>query len=109
MHLGHGADAPGPKLFLGMFVVPPSGGSPPLLVSMHRLHREGRDAHGDVLRAVRSRRAVLNPFSMVRDDRLPGMNVDDTTLVRHPEHPFEHDTVFVELRRLPGFDPARWT
>src|SRR5215204_7648327 len=42
----------------------------PLLIPMHRLHRKRRQAHCDVLRSTLFRRAVLNPFALMRNHGL---------------------------------------
>src|SRR6266478_5553458 len=75
-------------------------------VAVHRLRREGRHAHRDVLRTLRLGRAVLHPLAAPRDDGLSRAHVDRPAGVLHAEQALQHDRVLVELGRLPRLDPA---
>src|SRR5437870_4110019 len=77
-----------------------------LAVPVHRLRREGRHAHRDVLRALRLGRAVLHPFAAPRDDGLSRAHVDRPGGVLDAQQALQHDRVLVELGRLPRLDPA---
>ena len=50
-------------------------------ISMHGCGREGRQANGDVLRAVGERRAVADPFARIADDGLSGVHFEHAALV----------------------------
>ena len=63
---------------------------------MGRLRRERRDAHRDVLGALRVRRAVAHPFALPGDQRLACSDFERPTFVLDPQAPLEHDRVFVE-------------
>src|SRR5258705_136194 len=75
-------------------------------VAVHRLRREGRHAHRDVLRTLRLGRAVLHPLAAPRDDGLSRAHVDRPAGVVHTQQALQHDRVLVELGRLPRLDPA---
>jgi len=72
---------------------------------MHRLRRKGGQTHGDVFGSFRSRRTISNPFPAMGHDRLPGLDMNGSSLGFHMQHPAEHQRIFVELRRLPRFHP----
>ena len=76
---------------------------------MHRLRRKGGQTHGDVFGSFRSRRTISNPFPAMGHDRLPGLDMNGSSLGFHMQHPAEHQRIFVELRRLPRFHPTGWT
>ena len=42
-----------------------------LLVAVNRLHREGRQADGNIFRAAFGRSGILDPLASVRDHCLP--------------------------------------
>src|SRR3989449_10212560 len=75
-------------------------------VAVHRLRREGRHAHRDVLRTLRLGRAVLHPLAAPRDDGLSRAHVERPAGVLHAQQALQHDRVLVELGRLPRLDPA---
>ena len=73
---------------------------------MHRIRREGRQAHGDVFGPVGMRRAVLHPLALRRVHRLASLDRERDGMGLHLQLAAQHDGVFVELRGLPGLDPA---
>src|ERR1700737_4519179 len=79
-----------------------------LFVAMNRGGRERREADGDVVRAVLSRRAVTYPLAGKGDHCLPGANVDGPALVLHAKHAPQHDGDFFEVRALSWLFPAAW-
>ena len=52
------------------------------------------------------RRAVLHPFSSIDDDRLAGLHIDYSVFMRDSQYALEHDSEFIELRRLSRLDPS---
>src|SRR5215471_14177722 len=77
-------------------------------IAMNRLHGERRKTHGDVLGASSFRRAIANPLSRMRNDRLSGPNFQNAVLVFHSQRSLKHDGNFFEFRRLARLDPALW-
>ena len=73
---------------------------------MHRVRRKGRQAHGDVLRTLGIRRAVLDPFARTCDNRLASVDIERAVAVDHAQRASQDDRVFFELRRLARLDPA---
>ena len=73
---------------------------------MDGLGRKGGKADGNVFGALGPGRAVLDPFSGVSDDRLTGRNVKSSFLVSHTKAAPQDESIFVEVRRLAGLDPA---
>jgi hypothetical protein len=55
------------------------------------------------------RRAVLHPFTGMRDNRLSGLHVQRAASMGDAQDTFEHHGEFVELRFLTRFYPAAWT
>ena len=51
------------------------------------------------------RRAVADPLSRKRHDRLAGAHVEGRAFALDPQHPAQNDRDFLELRTLPGFLP----
>src|SRR5207237_10245102 len=99
-----GAGADGSVGVPGQCTPPPTpGGS---AVAMDAVRRERGQAHGNVLRALRLRRAVLDPLATARDHRLPRADVERTARVTHAQHAAQDDRVLVEVRRLSRLDPA---
>src|SRR5689334_19067988 len=78
------------------------------VVTMHQVRRKRRQTHGEVIGAVGVRRAVLNPLAGGRQDRLAGAHVEDAAPIREADGAAQHQRVFVEFRRLAGFQPAAW-
>src|ERR1700682_1280671 len=74
-------------------------------IAMNDRRSEGRDAYGDVLRPLRARRRILDPLSRVRDDGLPGIDVERAARGRNAQRTAQDDCVFVELRALSRLDP----
>src|SRR5438309_1840909 len=54
-----------------------------LLIPIHVLRRKGRHADRDVLRPIRFRRAVADPFTAMGDHRLAGTHIQCASLVVH--------------------------
>ena len=54
------------------------------------------------------RTAVLNPFTGLDDDRLPGPHVESRVFQLDLQAAPQDDRVFVEFRCLPRLQPARW-
>jgi len=73
---------------------------------MDGLGREGGQADGNVFGALGTGRAVLDPFSGGRNDGLTGRNVKRSCFVSNTQAATEDESVFVEVRRLAGLDPA---
>lgn len=73
---------------------------------MHASWRECRQADGDILGPGCVGRAVLNPFSLVRDHGLTGTHIHGATLVRHAQHALQNDGELIKLGRLPRLHPA---
>ena len=73
---------------------------------MDCLHREGRQAHRDVLGAAFMGRGVPDPLPGVRDDGLPGLHVQGTAFVLDPKGSFQNNCELVELGGLSGFKPS---
>src|SRR5262245_48568196 len=65
-------------------------------VAMDRLRRKGRHADGDVLGPLRTRRAVLHPFPLRRDDGLTGGHIDDSGFRGDTQRAAEDERVLVE-------------
>src|SRR5262245_3240173 len=76
---------------------------------MHRVGREGWYAHGDVFGAIRSRRAVADPFAGRCVDGLTGVDLERPGASFHPQDARQHNGVFVEIRRLGRLLPATRT
>src|ERR1700681_4005490 len=74
---------------------------------MDRIRREGRHTDRDILGSLG--RTVANPFALVRDDRLAGLDLDDAGLMFYPHLAIEDHRVLIEVRPLAGFGPARRT
>src|SRR5579872_1590449 len=74
---------------------------------MRQARRKSRPADGDVLGAVRVRRAVPNPFAARCEYRLPGGDLQRLALGFDAQPAAQHHRVFVELRRLSRLDPTR--
>ena len=73
---------------------------------MDGVHRECRQAHGDVFGAA-VRRAVANPLARRRDDGLSGVDVDHTVLVSTRTVPFSTTVISSNCGRCPGsFHPG---
>ena len=77
-----------------------------LLVAMHRLHRESRQAYRDVFGAAFGGSGILDPLTAVGDDGLAGRDVQFAVFVFYPKRAPEDDGEFVELRSLSGLFPA---
>ena len=77
-------------------------------VPVHRLHRECGQADGDVFGAAFLRCGVAHPLAGVGDDRLSGVDVEQSSVpsVLDPQHSFQHDREFVELGSLAGLEPS---
>src|SRR6185503_6924532 len=75
-------------------------------VAMYRFGGKGRDADGDVFRALRPGRAVLHPFTTAGEHRLAGAHVEDALAMGHAKGPDEHDGVLVEVGHLTRLEPA---
>src|SRR4051794_17986534 len=82
------------------------GTLPVLLVPVHRLRREGRQAHGHVLGASGLRGRVADPLAAAHQHRASGAHAEVAVLVLHVEAAVEHDRVLVELGPLPRLAPA---
>jgi len=65
-----------------------------------------RSTNRKVLRALRFGGAVSNPFTPVGNHRLTGRNIEHATPVFDPQNALQNHCIFLEIRRLPGFDPA---
>src|SRR5688572_19702365 len=76
---------------------------------MHEIDAKRWKADGDVLRSILTRRRILDPLAIPRDDRLSGVNIHRAVLARNAKCPSQYDRVFVEPGRLPRFNPAAWT
>ena len=57
-------------------------------VPMHTVRRKSGHAYRNILRAVRAWRAVLHPFSLVRDNGLSGLNIIIPVFRPNAEHAF---------------------
>src|SRR4051812_31579873 len=77
-----------------------------LLVAMHRLGRERGQADGNVLRTTRLRRAVADPLTRMRDDRLSGTDVEHATFMLDADQPVQDEGDLLELRALSRLQPA---
>src|SRR3954470_22446708 len=77
-----------------------------LLVAMHRLGRERGQADGNVLRTTRLGRAVADPLTGMRDNRLSGADVEHAAVMLDPDQPFQYDGDLLEVRARPGLEPA---
>src|SRR5258706_15153249 len=90
----------------GMLLVDPFQAGILIGVAMHRVRRECRPAHGDIFRAIRTRRAVTHPFATMHDDRLTG-GYFLNGMARFDLHLApQHNRVLLELRRLSRLSPA---
>ena len=76
---------------------------------MRSVDCESRTANRYVLGALGVRRTVAYPFAFVRDDGLPGMNIERASLKLDPKHAFQDERVFIEIGSLARFRPARRT
>src|SRR5260370_35606832 len=56
-----------------------------LLVAMHRLRRESRQANRDVFGAAGKWSRVADPFAAGRDDGLPGRHIQFPGFMLHPQ------------------------
>ena len=63
-------------------------------------------ADRDVLRAAVLGRGVAHPLPAAHEHGLAGAHVQLALLVLHAQAAAEHDRVLVELRALPGLEPA---
>ncbi len=72
---------------------------------MNRIGCKRRDADGEIFGAVRC--AVLNPFASMGNDRLAGSNIDHFRSCPNSKHSAQNQRIFVKLRALPRFRPAR--
>src|SRR5579883_1072085 len=75
-------------------------------ISMNHLRGESGYTHGNVFRAFRFRRGVLDPLAWMSDHCLAGTHIQNTSVMRHPQHSLQYDRELLELRRLPRFNPA---
>jgi len=78
-------------------------------VAMYGVRRKCRQAHSDILRAIVAGGAVTHPLAAMHNDRLPGGYFLNGIAGFHLQFALQHNRVFVELRRLSGLLPARWT
>src|SRR3954469_6606412 len=77
-----------------------------LAVAMHGVGRERGQADGNVLRTTRLRRAVADPLTGTRDDRLSGADVEHAAVMLDADQPFQNDGDLLELRALSRLEPA---
>ena len=75
---------------------------------MYRIHGEGWQAHGNVLRSAFFWSRITDPFAGMRDHSLSGANLQGAAFVFHPQHSLEHDRELIELRSLAGLNPSTW-
>ena len=75
-------------------------------ISMRGIERKRRTANGDVLSAFGIRRTIAYPLPFIRDDGLPGMDIERATLEFDAKHAFQHDRIFIEIRSLARLGPA---
>lgn len=76
-------------------------------VAVNGYWRERRQANRDVLRASRTWCAVTHPLAGMNDDRLSGRNFVDRVARFHLQFAIQNNRVFVKLRSLSWFAPAR--
>jgi hypothetical protein len=67
---------------------------------------ESRDADGDVVGPLASRRAVADPFPPVSDDPLSGPHVENAPLELDAQRAAKDDRVLVELGTLSRLLPS---
>jgi hypothetical protein len=75
-------------------------------IPVHGFHRKRGQAHRDIFRSVFERRRVLDPFALVRNHCLAGMDVERSAPVRDPQHALQHNCKLVKLRRLSRLRPS---
>ena len=78
------------------------------VIAMDSLGRKRRKTYGDVLCGFVGCR-ILNPFTGMGYYGLSGRNVERSSLMLHVQLAANHDSVFLELRCLAGFQPSRGT
>src|SRR5215472_15722741 len=80
-----------------------------LLITVHRVHGECRQADGDVLGAIGFGRGVLDPFASMRDYSLSRADIEFSGFGCHAKQAAQNDGELVEVRSLPWLNPALWT
>src|SRR5262245_20878822 len=75
-------------------------------ISVDGVGRKGVKTDSDVLGAALFGRTVLHPLTAVSNDGLACAHIKTLGCSLHPQHPFENQSEFIELRRLAGFHPA---
>jgi hypothetical protein len=75
-------------------------------IPMRPIQRESRTANGNILGSVRPGRAVPDPLSPWGYYRLASGNVHRAASIFDSQGSLEYYRIFLEIRRLPGLDPA---
>src|SRR3954451_1411630 len=73
---------------------------------MNGVNGEGGRADRNIFGSTRLRCTVAHPLALVRNDRLSRLDVESAAMAFDPQETFENQGVFVELRSLPGLNPA---